>query len=152
MQQLNVRPASVDDHAAWLRMRQALWPHVDEADHAQEVSVLLDQDEDEGAVFLASDGEGIVGFLEVSRAPEAPHCSTEPVALLEAWYVEPPSRRSGIGRALVQEAEAWATSWQLREMASDAHADNHASRAAHRAVGFEEADEDVHFRKDVAIF
>ncbi len=114
--------------------------------------MLLDQDADEGAVFLASDGEAIVGFLEVSRAPDAPGCTTEPVALLEAWFVEPPCRRAGIGRALVEAAEAWAQALGLRELASDAHAENRVSRVAHRALGFEETDEDVHFRKDVPIF
>ena len=146
MRQVAIRPVTPDDRDAWLRMRQALWPDVDAEDHAREVAVQLDQDPDEGAVFVAGHGGDAVGFLEVSRTPEAPGCDTCPVGLVEAWFVEPDVRRLGIGRALVEAARAWTRSQGMVEMASDARADNRVSRRAHRAVGFEETDEAVHFR------
>lgn len=138
-----------EDRDAWLRMRRRLWPDVEDADHAREMRVQLEQDPDEGAVFVVDDGNDPVGFLEVSRAPEAPGCATCPVALMEAWYVEESARRLGLGASLVRAAEAWARTQGLYEIASDTGAENHRSRAAHRALGFEETDEAVHLRKSL---
>lgn len=146
MQQVAIRLVIPLDREAWLRMRRALWPEVDVEDHEREIAVQLEQDPDEGAVFVAGAGDDAVGFLEVSRTPEAPGCDTCPVALVEAWFVEPRVRRLGLGRALVEAARGWARSQGFAEMASDAHVDNQVSRWAHRAVGFEETDDAVHFR------
>ena len=56
-------------------------------------------------------------------------------------------RRSGAGRALMDAAEEWAREHGYAEIASDALLDNEVSHAAHRALGFEEVERSVHFRK-----
>ena len=48
---------------------------------------------------------------------------------------------------MVGAAEAWAVSRGCREMASDAHLDNAAGIAAHRALGFNDEAPTVRFRK-----
>jgi aminoglycoside 6'-N-acetyltransferase I len=53
------------------------------------------------------------------------------------------------GRALVAAAEAWARGMGCGEFASDALADNTASRAAHHALGFEEVEVRRCFRKSL---
>lgn len=56
-------------------------------------------------------------------------------------------RRSGAGAALIAAAEAWARSRDRTEIASDALIDNDVSHTAHRALGFDEAERIVCYRK-----
>ena len=69
------------------------------------------------------------------------------VAYLEGWYVAPEWQGLGVGRALVEAAEAWARGRGLRELASDAVLSNHEGIAAHRALGFQETFRVVQFLK-----
>ena len=52
-------------------------------------------------------------------ALRAPGCETDRIGYLEAWYVDPDWRNQGMGRALVEQAEAWARAEGCVEMASD---------------------------------
>jgi aminoglycoside 6'-N-acetyltransferase I len=55
--------------------------------------------------------------------------------------VEPDVRGAGIGRMLMAAAERWARDRGYAEL------ENRASHQAHRALGFEEVERTVHFRK-----
>lgn len=146
----NVRPVTPDDAAAWLRMREALWPD-GAGDHAGEVQQFFAGKLNEPlAVLLAFDETGApVGFAELSIRNYAEDCRTNRVAYLEGWYVEPHARRHGVGRALVAAAEDWGRAQGCTEFGSDALIDNDASAAAHRALGFEETAQIRCFRKDL---
>jgi aminoglycoside 6'-N-acetyltransferase I len=56
-------------------------------------------------------------------------------------------RRAGIAGCLVAAVERWARQRGCREFASDALIANEASHAVHRALGFEETERVVFFRK-----
>ncbi len=150
-----VRPPRADDHAEWSRMRSALWPETPSEGHAGEAAAFLTGNLagwlaglHAVAAFVADrPGGGLCGFVEASVRPLADGCTTHPVGYVEGWYVDPDLRRQGVGRALVAAAEAWAVSQGCREMASDAHLDNAASIAAHRALGFQGETPAVRFRK-----
>lgn len=149
---VTVRPATVDDAAAWLRMREALWPDGESTGHAREIEQFF-----AGtlrmplAVLLAIDDAGEpVGFAELSIRAYAEDCVTDNVAYLEGWYVVPEARRRGVGRALVAAAEEWAVAQGCTEFASDALLDNAPSAAAHRALGFVETVQIRCFRKVLA--
>ena len=58
-------------------------------------------------------------------------------------------RRPGVGRALVEAAEAWARSKGCRLMASDAYIDNTVSIESHARLGYREVEHLVHFAKDL---
>ena len=60
------------------------------------------------------------------------------VAYLEGWYVVAEARRRGVGRALVEAAEAWGRSQGCTELASDTAHENEVSASAHRSLGFED--------------
>jgi aminoglycoside 6'-N-acetyltransferase I len=90
--------------------------------------------------------EGLAGFLELSIRNYAEGC-TGPVPHVESWYVDPDVRRLGIGKSLMGAAEGWARAAGYDEIASDATLANRASQSAHGAVGFDEVERAVHFRK-----
>ena len=146
---MGVRPIQADDRDDWLRMREALWPG--EPDLASEVDTFLQGGEgqatDLSAVFVSETGSGQrTGFLELFVRNYAEGCAG-PTPYVEGWYVEPAVRGSGIGRALVGAAEEWARQHGFSELASDTQLENEASQHAHEALGFEEVERIVIFRK-----
>ena len=146
-----VRPAAKSDTAAWLHLRQALWPEGEGREHAGEVERFFAGTIAEPlAVLLAEDPSGrVVGFAELSIRSFAEGCHSDRVAYLEGWFVEPDARGHGVGRALVAAVEEWARGQGCTELASDTEATNDASAAAHRALGFTDAGLLRCFRKDL---
>jgi aminoglycoside 6'-N-acetyltransferase I len=99
-------------------------------------------------VFVAEANGKVVGFIEVGLRSHADGCDARrPVGFIEGWYVEPEQRGMGVGRALMQAAEAWARAQGCRELASDTWVDHEPSQRAHEALGFEVVDRCVNFRK-----
>ncbi|HVJ16272.1 MAG TPA: GNAT family N-acetyltransferase [Polyangiaceae bacterium] len=126
-------------------MRAALWPGAF-ADHDAETQAYF---EDPGTllVFVAQAAERVVGFLELDQRKYAAGCDSSPVPFVEGWYVEESSRGGGVGRALIETAEAWARAAGFTEIASDVEVGNDASLAAHHALGFDEIERVVCLRK-----
>ena len=135
-----IRPATPADKSSWLRMRRDLWPDSDR-DHAEDIDRFLDGKLREPLeVLLAFDGDGrAVGFIELSIRAYAEGCTTDRVAFVEGWFVEPGARGCGVGAALMKAAEVWGRAQGCVELGSDAEADNLQSAAAHRALGFDDA-------------
>lgn len=152
---VQVRPVYRPDQAEWVRMRTALWPDDGENEHAEEVTAFFATDTFRWSesllswkVFVAEwPAGGLCGFVEASIRPYVDGCTTRPVGYIEGWYVDADVRRQGIGSKLVQAAERWAAAQGCKEMASDAHLWNTVSHEAHKALGFEESQRLVHFRK-----
>jgi aminoglycoside 6'-N-acetyltransferase I len=146
-----VRSVTKSDAAAWLRMRQALWPEGSAEEHAQEIERFFSgRSREPLAVLIADDpARGVVGVAELSIRPFAEGCQTDRVGYLEGWFVVPEARREGVGRRLVEAAEEWARAQGCRELASDSESSNTTSLAAHRAVGFADSGLVQCFRKDL---
>jgi aminoglycoside 6'-N-acetyltransferase I len=147
---IHVRRPTPADKPAWLRMRRALWPE-DGDSHSTEIDQFFAgtiRMLDEVLLAVTESGE-VVGFAELSIRPYAEECATDRVAYLEGWYVEPGSRRQGVGRRLVAAAEQWASDQGCTEFGSDALLDNLTSAAAHRALGFKETVQLRCFRKNI---
>ncbi len=144
-----VRPASPADSDAWLEMRDTLWPG-SRREHATEIASVL-RDEPAGLACFVADvpPRGVVGFVEVGLRVYAEGCRTSPVGYLEGIYVDPDVRSEGVGRALVDAAEGWARAKGCTEMASDRKLDDEPSGAFHAALGYEEVERIVCFRKDL---
>ena len=142
-----IRQPTREDKAEWLRLRHTLWDDADLGDLEQELEAHL-----EGKMpivcFVLDRGNGALGgFLEASIRPWAEGCTAPTVGYVEGWYVDPDLRGEGHGRRLIETAERWAIEKGCTEMGSDAFLENHESRAAHRALGYEERSVNVHFRK-----
>jgi len=131
-------------------MRRALWPEGGtDAELLREMERAL-ADPGTCVQFMASFGEQAVGFAEAAVRRDAVNGATlSPVAFLEGLYVVPAARRQGVARRLVQAVIDWAVGAGFTELASDALLENTASHAMHRALGFEEAERVVCFRRAV---
>lgn len=143
-----IRSIQPIDIAEWLRMRLLLWPDHSAAEHLAEMEVLLADPEAETLVAVRPDGR-LGGFLETGQRKYAEGCDTSPVGYIEGWYVDEDLRRDGIGGTLVRAAEDWARSRGCQDMASDCLLDNLASLSAHLALGYEEVERLIHFRKSL---
>jgi len=143
-----VRAITAQDREEWLRMRDALWPGSVQS-HAAETARYFEQGGD-GLVVLVAEVEGrLVGFLELDQRKYAPGCESSPVAFIEGWYVDQALRGQGVGRELVEAAENTARAAGHVEIASDSELGNNDGIAAHRALGFEEIERVVCFRKSL---
>lgn len=152
---MNVRPLRPDDCDAVARMRVALWPDGSFDEHRRELEQVLAGGWSEmfpDVVFVAeADGGQVIGFADVSIRSRADGCDpAHSVGYLEGWYVDDDHRRRGVGAALLAAGEAWARSHGCVEMASDTWITNEVSQRAHEALGFEEVDRVVAYRKRLA--
>lgn len=142
---ITVRRLQKTDKTEWLRLRQALWLDF-KIDNLKQEMKDIEADQVGQPVFVAENHEGgLCGFLEVSIRTEAPGCTTDRIGYLEGWYVDKDWRKRGIGRRLVEVAEAWAQSVGCLEMASDTDSDYPVSPIAHAALGYKPTE--VYFRK-----
>ncbi|WP_443970928.1 aminoglycoside 6'-N-acetyltransferase [Sphingobium sp. CR28] len=137
---MRISVATAADLSDMAALRSALWPDSDMADL---------KDLEAQRWFLARCDDGTpAGFAEVAlRQDYVNGCDHSPVAFLEGIYVAPAYRRQGIARALVDAALDWARDEGVREFASDALIDNRESHAFHAAIGFEETERVVYFRR-----
>jgi molybdopterin synthase catalytic subunit len=147
-----VRPLRPRDHAEWVRLRQLLWPNPPDSlardvERFHKTGLLWGLPT---TVFVADRGDcRLGGFVEVSIRPFAQGCVSAPVAYIEGWFVEKDLRRTGIGRRMMREAEAWAQKGGCQEMGSDCWATNHTSLLAHSALGFDVSERLVPFRRAI---
>ena len=149
---MDIRPVKRSDREEWGRMRAALFS----GPNAQEIEDWFDASETGGtlsvgvAVIVADRGDGLLaGFVEIGSRNYAERCETTPVAYLEGWYVDPDVRRTGLGTSLVEAAEKWALQHGFSEIASDTELHNSVSLHAHIALGYEEVERQICFRKQL---
>ena len=139
-------------HAGWLELRSALWPDCPRDEHLAEMAAQLRVPQ-HFAQFVARDGDSgaPLGLAEAAlRSDYVNGTQTSPVAFLEGLYVVPAARRRGAAAALVGAVEQWARAQGCSELASDAALGNRASHRVHRALGFDETERVVYFRKALA--
>ena len=145
-----VRSVLRSDATDWERIRQQLWPSPS-GEHAEEIRQFFDGDRSIAAeVLIAVEESGrVIGFAELSIRAYAEGCYSGRVAYLEGWFVESSRRDQGVGRALVMAAEEWGRKQGCIEMGSDTELENKGSAKAHEAVGFEEVNRIICFRKEI---
>ena len=131
-------------------MRAALWPDAAD-DHGRDIAqYFAGRRSNPAEVLVACLGSGTpIGFVELSIRAYAAGCSTDRVAFVEGWFVDAEHRRQGIGAFLIAAAEEWGRASHCTELASDTHTFNESSIAAHRALGFDEVERVVCFRKSI---
>ncbi len=135
-------------HDAWLQLRMALWPDCPREEHLAEMAELTARP-DRFAQFIAHAANGqAVGLAESAlRFDYVNGTDSSPVAFIEGLYVVPEARTQGVAKKLVEAVIDWAKSMGCTELASDASLDNKASHAMHLALGFQESERVIFFRK-----
>ena len=136
-----VTPAAPEHRERWLALRAALWD--------EEAGDPADLPEGDGN-FVALAGGRVIGFAEAAvRQDYVNGCDGSPVLFLEGLFVDPGHRRRGVARALIAAVADWGRARGCSEFASDAELDNTDSHAMHRALGFEETERVVYFRREL---
>jgi aminoglycoside 6'-N-acetyltransferase I len=129
-------------------MRAALWPDAVPAELETEVAQHFAAATRSLWVFVCEDSHRRpIGMLELSLRSVAEGCSSSPIPHIEAWFTVPEMRRRGVGRALMNAAESWARARGHRELASDTQLSNEDGARAHVAIGFEEVERAIHYRR-----
>jgi aminoglycoside 6'-N-acetyltransferase I len=144
---MRIERASEQHRDAWLALRCALWPDEPVDPLREDIAAMLRNPDGDKAAWVALDGN-VIGFAEAAlRHDYVNGCQTSPVAFLEGIFVTPVARGKGVGRALSEAVAAWGRRRGAREYASDALLDNRESHAFHTALGFEETERVVYFRR-----
>lgn len=137
------------DFPALLKMAMALFKDYEE----EELSLSLKQTikDTKQQVFLVQDEEEhYLGFAIGSiRTDYVEGATSSPTGYLEAIYVQPNARKSGVARQLVALVEAWAKERNCTQLGSDTWEWNKAAQAFHKRIGFKEEDVLVHYIKDI---
>lgn len=134
----------------WVKLRQALWPHASEQELRLEAAAILDRPDDRIALIARGENAAVIAFAEAAlRRDYVNGCATSPVGFLEGLYVDPAFRRRGIARKLCNAVEDWAASQGCSEFASDVDLRNEESQKAHEALGFEETERVIYYRKQL---
>ena len=135
---MTIRKSSPLDAAELKRLARSLFGSADQLDAWDE------------QIFVCDGGSGrLCGFISVSARPWTEGSEAQPVAHIEAWFVDRKMRRRGIGTKLMQAAEHWARLNGFREICSDAELDNRTSLTAHERLGFEPTLRLQYFRKQL---
>lgn len=146
-----IHPCTSVDEPGWLDLRLTLWPDATRQEHVEEMREFLKEPDRYGQFVCLDDDGNSVGFIEVSlRHDYVNGTESSPVGFIEGLYVRPESRRLGKGKELMAAAESWARKKGCTELASDALLDNMVSHRAHLALGFEETDRVVYFKKNLS--
>lgn len=145
---MTILPCTSVGQGGWLPLRQALWPDCPAAEHLADMDGFLRRP-DRYAQFVAyADDGGAAGFAEAAlRTDHVNGTDSSPVVFLEGLYVAPAWRRKGVARLLADAVAGWGRARGCVELASDASLDNEISHRMHRALGFEETERVVFFRK-----
>lgn len=136
------------EQSGWLPLRQALWPDASEHEHRDEIEQQLKAPQ-RYINFVAYDTQHHpVGLAEASlRTDYVNGTDSSPVVYLEGIYVVPEQRRHGVAARLIEHVAQWGRENGCVEMASDTGVDNLTSQATHKALGFEETERVVYFKR-----
>ena len=104
---------------------------------------------DEGsAVFIKYSSGSPVGFAQCGlRTDYVEGTESSPVGYLEGIFVCADHRGNGHAKELLTHCEMWAKNMGCTEFASDCELDNSVSLQFHLAMGFDEANRIICFRK-----
>jgi len=144
-----IRKVTEKDFDSWLKMRYDLWPYHTMEELETEMRKIYKFFDVDNIAYVAEEGNIIVGLIELSIHETAPGCTTKNVGFIEGWYVKEDMRQKGIGKLLVKQGEIWAKAAACMEMASDTNERYPISPIAHKALGYQEVNIPLHYRKSL---
>ena len=143
-----VQKATNDDSRVLAEMAVHMWDShtVDELE-----SGFIDALNNDGAeLFIKYLDSKPVGFAQCGlRTDYVEGTNTSPVGYLEGVFVKADYRNKGYAKELLDACEKWAKDKGCTEFASDCELNNSGSLKFHMAMGFEEANRIICFRKEI---
>lgn len=150
---MQIRSARISDLDALAQMCSQLWPDTPAADHRAHALGIVRGTPDSTlplTILVAVAAGRAIGFVEVGLRSHAEGCNPAyACGFIEGWFVAEDERRKGVGRALIDRAEAWARGQGCVDLGSNTWLDDTRSQAAHAALGFEVAERSVHFTRPI---
>lgn len=135
------------DREVWIEMYCQLFPSESRVGMSLEIDRILKAPARAG--YCAERDGQILGFAEYNLREFANGCVSQPVPFLEGIWVRPEVRSQGVAKLLMQHLEGVARSRGFHEFGSDVLVDNKHSIEVHQALGFEETERVVYFRKEI---
>ncbi len=100
--------------------------------------------------FIKYVNKKAIGFAQCQlRKDYVEGTDSSPVGYLEGIFIEKEYRKCGYAKELLKECENWAKKEQCKEFASDCELVNEESLHFHIAMGFEEVNRIICFKKDI---
>ena len=146
----NIRAAGHFDSEYWLKYRQALLPSKSQSEHMLDIQHYFYYSDFKQA-FVAEVKGKIVGFIEIVLRDSFEGSTLTPVAVCEAWYVDPSNRQTGLGKGLMQAAELWAKSKGCKQIGSSAITEPSYLKLAFEHSGFRHVSSTNHFIKTLTL-
>ncbi|MEP4532656.1 MAG: aminoglycoside 6'-N-acetyltransferase [Cyclobacteriaceae bacterium] len=143
---MNVEILSHKNLESLLNMVVKMWPDCNRQEEHKYYMNAVDSKKE--IVFLAEVSDQHIAFAHATlRTDYVEGTSTNPVAYLEAIYVEPEYRRLSVAKKLIDEVEKWGLRMGCTELGSDVEINNMQSENLHKKVGFKEANRVICFAK-----
>ena len=143
-----IRKANKEDAKTIAGLAIRMWAGHDLTELTDEFRELTESGE--SVCFLKYVGEKPVAFAQCQlRHDYVEGTETSPVGYLEGVFVREPLRGRGVAKALLETCQAWAKEMGCAEFASDCELDNEDSLKFHMAMGFEEANRIICFKKEL---
>ncbi|MBQ7737836.1 MAG: GNAT family N-acetyltransferase [Oscillospiraceae bacterium] len=143
-----IRRAKMKDAEALAALAIQMWTGHDPEDLTEEFRRLLM--DDEAVCFIKFADDTPAGFAQCQlRHDYVEGTESSPVGYLEGIFVSEGYRKKGYAAELLSECEKWAKEKGCSEFASDCELDNADSLRFHLALGFEEANRIICFRKEL---
>lgn len=143
-----IKRAKAEDAGILADLAIQMWTDHDPEDMAKEFRELVKNEE--AACFIKYMDNKPVAFAQCQlRHDYVEGTESSPVGYLEGIFVSEGYRKKGYAAQLLAACEKWAKEKGCREFASDCELDNADSLGFHMALGFEEANRIICFRKDL---
>ena len=143
-----IKRAKVEDAEILAALAIQMWTEHDSEDMAEEFRELVMNEE--AVCFIKYEDEKPIGFAQCQlRYDYVEGTESSPVGYLEGILIVDRYRKKGYAAELLAECEKWAKEKGCTEFASDCELANEESLKFYMALGFEEANRIICFRKDI---
>ena len=143
-----IRKATMADSRFLAEMAVQMWDSHTIDELTAEFTETLDNEQ---TVFFIKHVDNVpAGFAQCSlRTDYVEGTESSPVGYLEGIFVKSDYRKNGYAGELLVACETWAKAMGCSEFASDCEIDNVSSLKFHMAMGFEEANRIICFKKSL---
>lgn len=143
-----IRIATEKDSCILAEMAVQMWENQTAEELAAEFAETM-KDEN-SAFFIKSENDTAVGFAQCNlRTDYVEGTESSPVGYLEGIFVKEGYRNKGYARELLTACENWAKDMGCSEFASDCELSNTGSLYFHKAMGFDEVNRIICFKKSI---